>query len=129
MHEAGSVPLLRATGQLDVLKLSAIVAGCGFLVASIAPIALAYDLPRLALAVFLAGAIALVLAPWVALRRIKCPNCGAHWLQHALSGRPMGDWVGWLITFNVCPDCNATAASLAANSPRSNTPLERARDR
>jgi hypothetical protein len=128
MHDAGSVALLRATGQLDVLKLSAIVAGCGFLVACIAPIALAYDLPWLALAVFSAGAIALVLASWVACK-IKCPNCGAHWLQHALGGRPIGDWVGWLITFNVCPQCKATASSLGANSLPSNTSLERTRER
>ena len=128
MHEAGSVALLRATGQMNVLRLSAIVAGCGFLVASIAPIALTYDLPKTALAVFVAGAGALVLAPWVALRKIKCPNCGARWLQHALGGRPIGDWVGWLLTFHACPKCSATAASLAVNSLSSNTSFERTRE-
>jgi hypothetical protein len=129
MREVRSVALLQVTGQLGVLKLAAIVAGGGFLVASIAPVALAYDLPRLALAAFLAGAIALVAAPWVALRKIKCPNCGARWLQHALGGRPIGDWVGWLISFSVCPACNATASSLAANALPSNTSLERTRER
>ena len=128
MHEAGSITLLRATGQLNTLMLSAFAAGCGFLVACIAPVALAYDFPRLALVAFLAGAIALVLAPWVALRKIKCPSCGTHWLQHALGGRPMGDWVGWLITFSACPDCKATAASIAAGALPSNTSLERTRE-
>jgi hypothetical protein len=129
MHEAGSVALLQATGQLNVLKLAAIVAGCGFLVASCAAIALANDLPRLALAVFLAGTIALVVAPWVALRKIKCPSCGAHWLQHALGGRPIGDWVGWLVTFDACPECKATAKSLAAGGLPSNTSFERTREK
>ena len=128
MHEAGSIALLQATGQLKVLKLSAIAAGGGFLVASAAPIALAYELPSLALALFLVGATALVLAPWIALRKIKCPNCGTHWLQHALGGRPIGDWVGWLISFSVCPECKATGASLAVSALPSNTSFERTRE-
>jgi hypothetical protein len=129
MHEDRSVALLRVTGQLDVLKLAATVAGLGFLIASIAPVALAYDRPKLALAMFLAGAIALVAAPWFALRKIKCPNCGALWLQHALGGRPIGDWVGWLISFSACPACKATASSLSASGLPSNTSLERTRAR
>jgi hypothetical protein len=129
MHEDRSVALLRVTGQLDVLKRAAIVAGCGFLIASVAPVALAYDRPRLALAIFLVGAVALVAAPWFALRKIKCPNCGALWLQHAFGGRPIGDWVGWLFSFSACPACKVTASSLLASGLPSNTSLERTRDR
>ena len=129
MHKDRPAALLRVTGQLDVLKFAAIVAGCGFLVASVAPVVLGYDRLKLALALFLAGAIALVAAPWFALRKIKCPNCGAHWLQHAFGGRPIGDWVDWLTSFSACPECKATASSLTASALPSNTSLERTRDR
>ena len=125
MHEVRTIGLLKVTGQLRLLKVAAACAASGFILVSIAPVAAARDADSFAMAQFLVGALLLLLPTWIALRRIKCPNCGMHWLQHAFGGRPMGDWVGWLITFDECPECKATAASLTSARPPSGKSLER----
>jgi len=128
MHEARSIALLRATGQLWKFTICACCAAVGVSLASIAaPIALALDAEHIALASFIVGALLLLFPTWIALRTIKCPNCGTHWVQHALGGRPVGSGVAWLLTFSECPECKYTAASLAS-APSSNKSLERTRE-
>jgi hypothetical protein len=128
MHEVRPIALLKATGQSRFLKVVAVCAASGLVLVSLAPVAAARDADSFALVVFLIGAILLLLPAWIALRKIKCPNCGTHWLQHALGGRPMGDWAGWLFTFTECPECKATSALISAAPPPSNKSFERTRE-
>ena len=128
MHEVRSLPLLRATDQLLRFTICACCTAVGASLACIAaPIALAFAAEGIALAIFTVGALLLLVPTLIALRTIKCPNCGALWLQDALGGRPVGNWVAWILTFRECPRCKYTAASIVA-APPSNKSLERTRE-
>jgi len=36
---------------------------------------------------------------------IKCPVCGSKWLWQAVSGQGHKDWLFWLHSQSVCPNC------------------------
>jgi hypothetical protein len=127
MHEVPQNSLLSVTGQTGALKLAALGAALGVLIAGLAPLVASHEAEYVAAAMFIVGAILLLIPAWVVLRNIRCPRCGARWLQHALGSQPISNWAAWLFSFDTCPECHVTSRSITSQPP-SNKSQERTRE-
>jgi hypothetical protein len=100
--------LLAATNQVGTLRWVGVTMAVSFMAVVLAPVFLTQQYPAVAIALFAAGAIGLVSCAFYAIRAIRCPACSYRWLEHALGERPMGNWLHWLLTFESCPQCEAS---------------------
>lgn len=98
-------PLLQFTGQRSKFA----VAGVGFFGGAALCWLAGYLLKRefaMAGVLLLCLALAATLGGcFIALRGIRCPSCRMPWVQAAL-GRPLGNWLGWLLDLRECPKCH-----------------------
>jgi hypothetical protein len=110
----GAAPLLAATRQTRRLAILGFLAVAGFACATLAPILYSRGILMAGLTLFAVGCVLLLASVSIALRTVKCPACGFPWLQFAIGGMRMGNWLGWLYSFSKCPNCALTSASLRA---------------
>ena len=98
------LPLLKATGQTGKLAL----AGAGIFGGLVAVFLAGYLPFEAGVALYLAGAGAIVGGAVYALRAVRCPQCGLSWTRWTLRHQPYDKWLIWLYTFDACPQCGLT---------------------
>ena len=89
----------RRTLWLCALALVA-VGACATWPAALAPLFHSSS-TTLKLAAWLAGLVVLA----GACRMVRCRACGLSLVWHAMSTRPAGDWLAWLLDVRTCPRC------------------------
>lgn len=52
-----------------------------------------------------AGAGVMLLSAYVLLRRVRCPKCRAALVAMAFRTQAFGNWFGWLLSRENCPEC------------------------
>ena len=101
---ADSGGLLKATRQSRKLMFAggALLLGVGLLYLA------AYLPDRMVPIGLTAGVFALVVAAFIALRLVRCPECSLAWTQWALGNQRHDKWLTWLMSFDKCPKCGLT---------------------
>ena len=47
---------------------------------------------------------------------LKCPTCGTKWFWSAVSGKGNREWLFWLGSLSVCPNCGEPKSESAKNT-------------
>jgi endogenous inhibitor of DNA gyrase (YacG/DUF329 family) len=47
---------------------------------------------------------------------VRCPSCGMSLVWHAVSKKPFGAWLEWLLTETTCPKCGFTVTAATSHS-------------
>jgi DNA-directed RNA polymerase subunit RPC12/RpoP len=65
---------------------------------------------------FVLASITLLASTFYALRQIRCPECGARWLQYAMAEKGVGGWLTWLTSVTECPECGFNSQNNGAKN-------------
>ena len=105
-HDVRYGPLLEQTHQ--VWKLRAMMIGVGIAVVfEAAPFFYTLTVGQTALCAGL-GAFAAFIGLVIPFAGLRCPACGSRWMWRAARA-PGANWLRWLRTQQVCPDCGRLA--------------------